>query len=142
MSDAQGNFFPTIGPEGGFESRQLGYAAFAYSSDECWIDTLKAIIAEDIPVIVLMKYHPTGGGGHYRVVVGYDDYQQRVYFSDPWGRDLNHLTNWSGILSWSYTDFQMGWNYSEYGVEVGKSYFGAVLMPWSIDVRVKGRATA
>ena len=73
-------------------------------------------------------------------MIGYDDDQQLIYFSDPWGRDLNHLTDWTGILSWSYSDFQMGWDYSEYGVP--EPYFGVVTMPWSIDVSVKGEATA
>jgi len=110
MSDAQGSFFPSIGPQGGFEERQFGYATFSYSSDEFWLDDLKTLISNDIPVIVLMNYYPSGGGGHYRVVIGYDDNQQLIYFSDPWGRDLNHLTDWSGMISWSYSDFQMGWN--------------------------------
>ena len=66
--------------------------------------------------------------------------QQLIYFSDPWGRDLNHLNEWSGVISWSYADFQMGWNYSEYGVT--HPYFGAVIMPWSIDVSVKGKVTS
>ncbi len=140
LSDAQGSFFPVVGPWGGYEERHLGYAAFSYTSSDFWLDELKALVASDIPVIVLMKYYPWGGGGHYRVVIGYDDDQQLIYFSDPWGRDLNHLTDWTGIISWSYSDFQMGWNYSEYGVV--EPYFGAVAMPWSIDVSVKGEATA
>lgn len=140
LSDAQGSFFPALGPWGGYEERHLGYAAFSHTSTEFWIDKLKALVANDIPVIVLMKYTPLGGGGHYRVVIGYDDDQQLIYFSDPWGRDLNHLTDWTGIISWSYSDFQMGWDYSEYGVV--EPYFGVVIMPWSIDVSLKGEATA
>jgi hypothetical protein len=140
LSDAQGSFFPAVGPWGGYEERHLGYAAFSHTSSKFWINELKALVANDIPVIVLMKYTPLGGGGHYRVVIGYDDDQQLIYFSDPLGRDLNHLTGWTGVLSWSYSDFQMGWNYSEYGVI--EPYFGAVAMPWSVGVSVKGDATA
>jgi hypothetical protein len=140
LSDAQGSFFPAVGPWGGYEERHLGYAAFSHTSSEFWLDELKTLVANDIPVIVLMKYYPWGGGGHYRVVIGYDDDQQLIYFSDPWGRDLNHLTDWTGIISWSYSDFQMGWDYAEYGVP--EPYFGAVAMPWSIGVSVKGEATA
>ena len=140
LSDAQGNFFPAVGPWGGYEERHLGYSAFSHTSSEFWIDELKALVANDIPVIVLMKYYPWGGGGHYRVIIGYDDDQQLVYFSDPWGRDLNHLTGWTGVISWSYSDFQMGWDYSEYGVE--EPYFGAVSMPWSIEIRVRGASAA
>jgi hypothetical protein len=140
LSDAQGSYFPAVGPWGGYEERPLGYAAFSHTSTEFWIDELKALVAKDIPVIVLMNYYPTGGGGHYRVVIGYDDDEQLVYFSDPWGRDTNHFTDWTGVISWSYSDFQMGWNYSEYGAE--QPYYGAVIMPWSVDVSVKGEATA
>jgi len=140
LSDAQGSFFPTIGPYGGFEERTLGYATFSHTSSGFWLNELKALIANDIPIIVLMKYYPWGGGGHYRVVIGYDDDQQLVYFSDPWGRDLNHLTDWTGVISWSYSDFQIGWNYSEYGVT--NPYFGAAIMPWSVDASVKGEARA
>lgn len=140
LSNAAGNFFPSIGPYGGFEERQLGYAAFSHRSSDFWLDQLKALIADNIPVIVLMKYDPWGGGGHYRVVIGYDDNEQLIYFSDPWGRDLNHLTDWTGVISWSYADFQMGWNYAEYGA--ANPYFGAAIMPWVVDVNVKGSATA
>jgi hypothetical protein len=140
LSDAQGSFFPSVGPWNGYEERPLGYAAFSHTSSRFWLDELKTLVAEDVPVIVLMKYYPWGGGGHYRVVIGYDDDLQLVYFSDPWGRDLNHLTDWTGVISWSYSDFQMGWDYSEYGVP--EPYFGAVAMPWSVDVSVNGEATA
>jgi len=137
LSAAQGYFFPNEVPLAGFAERPLGYAAFGYSSDSFWLEELKALIAADIPVIVLMNYYPTGGGGHYRVVIGYDDAKGLIYFSDPWGRDTNHLTDWTGIISWTYEDFQSGWNYAEYGLE--HPYFGAAIMPWTIKIDVKGR---
>ncbi|MEM2839448.1 MAG: C39 family peptidase [Thermoplasmata archaeon] len=137
LSAAQGYFFPNEVPLAGFAERPLGYAAFGYSSDSFWLEDLKALIAADIPVIVLMNYYPTGGGGHYRVVIGYDDAQGLIYFSDPWGRDTNHLTDWTGIIAWTYEDFQSGWNYAEYGL--AHPYFGAAIMPWKIDVNVKGQ---
>jgi len=58
LSDAQGNYFPHAGPYGGFEERSLGYAAFSYVSHEFWIDKLKRLIADDIPVIVLIELLP------------------------------------------------------------------------------------
>lgn len=137
LSAAQGYFFPNEAPLAGFAERSLGYAAFGYSSDNFWLEDLKALIAADIPVIVLMNYYPTGGGGHYRVVIGYDDTKGLIYFSDPWGRDTNHLTDWTGIIAWTYGDFQSGWNYAEYGLE--HPYFGAAIIPWAVDINVKGR---
>lgn len=140
MSSAMGNFFPNVGPNAGFVERGLGYAAFSFSSDRFWLPELKTLIAHDIPVIVLMNYAPTGGGGHYRVVMGYDDARGLIYFIDTWGRDTLHLNNWTGILPWTYADFQSGWNYTEYGT--AHPYFGVVVMPWSVNIAVKGKTTA
>lgn len=139
LSDAEGSYFPSVGPDGGFKERKLGYASFSHTSVEPWIDKLKALIANDMPVLVLMKYYPWGGGGHYRVVIGYDDTKQIVYFMDPWGRDLNHLTDWTGMTSWSYSYFLSGWNYSEDAA--ANPYFGAVVTPWRISLNIKGKAT-
>ena len=140
MSSAMGSFFPNVGPSAGFPEREMGYAAFGFSSDTFWLPELKALIAHDIPVIVLMMYAPTGGGGHYRVVMGYDDAQGLIYFIDTWGRDTLHLNDWTGILSWTYADFQSGWNYNEYGTE--HPYFGAIVLPWTVDTVIKGKQTA
>lgn len=139
LSDAQGTFFLNVGPSGGFEERALGFSSFSHVSREPWLEELKTLVDNDIPVIVLMKYTPLGGGGHYRVVIGYNDAEQLIYFSDPWGRDTNHLTDWTGIISWSYSDFEMAWNYSE--SESIAPYFGAATMPWSIDLNIKGAPT-
>jgi len=136
LSNAQGRLFPNIGPYGGYQERHLGYAAFSHTSTEPWFSDLKALIANDIPVIVLMSYSPSGGEGHYRVVIGYDDSTGLIYFSDPWGRDLNHLTDWTGVISWSYSDFLMGWDYT--GTYTEQPYFGAVIIPWAIDVTPSG----
>ncbi len=140
LSSAMGNYFPNVGPYAGFPERSVGYAAFGYSSDTFWLPELKALIANDIPVIVLMNYAPTGGGGHYRVVMGYDDSQSLIYFIDTWGRDTLHLNDWTGILSWTYADFQSGWNYAEYGT--AHPYFGAVVMPWTVNLAVRGHVHA
>jgi hypothetical protein len=138
LSDAQGRFFPHEAPMGGFIERSLGYASFSYSGT-FWLDDLKNLIDMNIPVTVLMSYTPSGGGGHYRVVIGYDDSQQLVYFSDPWGRDTNHLTGWTGVISWSYSDFETGWSYIESGST--NPYFGVAIMPWSVGIDVEGTAT-
>jgi len=87
-----------------------------------------------------MTYTPTGGGGHYRVVMGYDDARGLVYFIDTWGRDTLHLNNWTGILPWTYADFQSGWNYTEYGT--AHPYFGVVVLPWTVSIGVKGKPMA
>lgn len=138
LSSAMGYYYPHDVPEAGFTERALGYASFGYSSDDFWLDELKMLIANDFPVIVLMNYYPDGGGGHYRVVIGYDDIEEKVWFIDTWGRDIMRPSGFTGIISWSYDDFQMGWNYTEYGTE--HPYFGAIIMPWTVEVSILGNA--
>jgi hypothetical protein len=136
LSSAQGRFFPNDVPTAGYPERSLGYASFPHSSDSFWLDDLKGLIAADIPVILLMTYEPDGGGGHYRTAIGYDDSKGIVYFSDPWGRDQNHQTNWTGITAWTYDELQSGWNYTAEGED--HPYWGMVMMPWQIDVKTSG----
>jgi hypothetical protein len=136
MSSAQGSFFPHDIPIAGYPERALGYASFSYSADEFWLDDLKSLIAADNPVILLMTYEPDGGGGHYRAAIGYDDSRRIVYFMDPWGRDLNHQTNWTGIAAWTYDELQSGWKYTAEGED--HPYWGMVMMPWQIDIKTSG----
>jgi hypothetical protein len=135
-SSAQGRFFPNDAPTAGYPERALGYASFPYSSDEFWLMNLKGLIAADTPVILLMTFQPNGGGGHYRTAIGYDDSQGIIYFSDPWGRDQKHQTNKTGITAWTYEELQSGWNYTAEGEN--HPYWGMVMMPWDINVRIKG----
>lgn len=137
MSSAQGRFFPNDVPTEGYPERPLGYASFPYSSSNFWLNDLKGLIAADIPVILLMTFEPDGGGGHYRTAIGYDDSKGIVYFSDPWGRDQNHQTNWTGITAWTYDELQSGWNYTAAGE--GHPYWGMVMMPWKINIKTSGQ---
>jgi hypothetical protein len=136
MSSAQGRFFPNAVPTAGYPERALGYASFPYSSDKFWLDSLKGLIAADIPVILLMTFEPDGGGGHYRAAIGYNDTIGKVYFSDPWGRDQNHQTNWTGITAWTYDELQSGWNYTAEGE--AHPYWAMVIMPWHINIKTSG----
>ena len=134
LSSAMGFFYPAVVPEAGFEERPIGYAAFSHASKTHWLDKLKRLIANDYPVIVLMGYEPDSDSvGHYRVVIGYDDNQELIYFSDPWGRDIMQPSNFTGVISWSYADFIAGWNYTDYS---DLPFFGAVIIPWEIDLSV------
>ncbi len=138
LSAAQGSFFPNEVPTAGFPERPLGYASFSYAAPTFWLAELKALIAADIPVIMLMHYAPDGtGGGHYRVAIGYDDAQGVLYFSDPWGRDLKYLPGLPGVIAWTYAEVATGWNYVAYGTP--QPFFGVALMPWKVDVQTKGQ---
>lgn len=136
MSSAQGRFFPHDVPTAGYPERSIGYASFPYSSDKFWLTDLKGLIAANTPVILLMTFEPNGGGGHYRTAIGYDDSQGLIYFSDPWGRDQKHQTNKTGITAWTYDELQSGWNYTAEGENY--PYWGMVMMPWNVDVKITG----
>jgi hypothetical protein len=116
LSEAKGNFFPYDAPTAGFPERPLGYASFSYSSDTFWLSGLEALVAADIPVVLLMKYGPNDDSGHYRVIVGYDETKSEVYFIDPWVRDQNRVTNPDGTVTWTIADLKNAWNYSETGL--------------------------
>ena len=140
MSSAQGRFFPHSVPEAGYSQRSLGYASFAYCSEEFWLDDLKRLISADIPVILLMTFEPDGGGGHYRTAIGFNDSEGRIYFSDPWGRDQNHQTNWTGITAWSYGELESGWNYIAEGE--AHPHWGMIMVPWQISIKTRGLLTS
>ena len=119
----------------------MGYAAFSHHAEQPWLAELKALLAADIPVTLLMTYAADGtGGGHYRVAVGYDDGAGVMYFIDPWGRDMRYLPDQPGLIAWTYADVARGWNYAAYGSEL--PYFGVAILPWNVDVRVTGNPQA
>jgi len=140
LSTAKGSYFSHDIPAEGFPQRQIGYATFNYSSDNFWWEDLKALIASNIPVVLLMKYAPFDDTGHYRVIVGYDEPEGVVYFMDPWDRDLKRVTNPDGTVTWTMDDFKKAWNYSKYGTTY--PHWGAIIMPWSIDLHTEGEMTA
>ncbi len=141
LSAAQGRYFPNEAPTAGFPERPLGYASFGHAAPTIWLDELKALIAADIPVIMLMHYDADStSGGHYRVAIGYDDAQGVIYFSDPWGRDLKYLPGLTGVIAWSYADVAIGWNYVAYGTP--QPFWGAAILPWNVGVEAKGKLKA
>jgi hypothetical protein len=140
LSAANGSYFPHDAPTAGFPERPMGYASFSYSNDTFWLSGLEALVAADIPVVLLMKYAPTDDAGHYRVIVGYNNTKGEIYFIDPWGRDQKRVTNPDGTVTWTIADFQNAWNYSEYGTP--HPFWGAVMMPWSVKLTTSGEPTA
>lgn len=126
-------------PTNGFSERKLGYASFNYSSDTFWWEDLKALIASDIPVILLMKWAPDDDTGHYRLIVGYDETKKVVYFMDSWGRNFKRKSNPDGTITWNMADFKSAWNYSEYGTP--HPHWGAIMMPWPVDLEITGKTS-
>ncbi|EGG24505.1 hypothetical protein DFA_02748 [Cavenderia fasciculata] len=112
----------------GFTGYPLGMNAAAYSSDTEWSEQLKACIANDIPVIVLQHYLPNDLGGHFRVVVGYNDNNETFTTLDPWGRD-----NQPHVFVMSYSNFTFLWNYTENDSPRGTPFYGAIYWPIYLD---------
>ncbi len=138
-SGAQGRFFPAAVSAHGYTGRGLGYASFGHAQASPWLDGLKSLVAQDIPPVLLMLFTPEpGSGGHYRILVGYDDLVQTAYFIDPWGRSNDRIANADGTVSWSYADLLAAWNYADYGSAF--PYFAMISLPWDIVLETRGQA--
>ncbi len=144
----------------GFTGRGLGYAAFAYSSSEFWLDGLKALIDQGYPVIVsgYWGYETSGNSGtvpasspigHFRVIVGYDDSTREVIVNDPWGRDMKNQGDAQGSMKdnpgynsefagirFGYDYFQQLWSYN-----FQKTYSAVFIAPWHVDISQSGTGT-
>jgi tetratricopeptide (TPR) repeat protein len=70
------------------------------------LDTLRAFVSKNIPVVVQTLMTLNDDIGHFRIVTGYSDAQQRIIQTDPY-RGAN--------LGTSYADFQAMWQ--PYGYE-------------------------
>ena len=104
----------------GYTLRALGYAAFEKGG--MTLDELMALIDQDFPIILLMRWIPGESYGHYRVAIGYN--QTHVFLHDPW----NNVT-WGGDyggpnLVMNYSFFNEMWDYS--------GHWGLFVSPWEM----------
>jgi hypothetical protein len=139
LSAAQGAFYPNSIPAAGYTGRPLGYATFSHSAATSWMEEAKALVAQNIPVIMLMHFSPgvtENTDGHYRVLVGYNDVSGIAIFQDPWQRDNNHRENPDGTISFPYADVIQMWSITE-GL-TNQSYFGSIAIPLRVTVTSKG----
>lgn len=142
--------FPEVAPQNGWnKDRKLGMASFGYRNDsECYINDVVRVISNDIPVIVLMKLN-LQGGGHYRVVIGYewDGKGYTMTLLDPWDRKNNTRT-----VKYDQDLFCNMWNHREpikfpsnvnfekpavpmpNNVDYYPAHFAAVMYPWKVTV--------
>eukprot|EP01132_Coremiostelium_polycephalum_P005886 gene5886-7328_t len=128
MSVAQGNVKPNHIDNKGYKGQRLGLNAVGYSTDYIWTDDLKVYLSLDIPVITLMHYSLQDPGGHFRVVIGFNETGEYFTTLDPWDRDSQPR-----VFNISYTDFATLWNYIEKDSPRGTPYFGALIYPMGID---------
>ena len=134
---AVGDLYPKQSPQHGWKSPgrpRLGYAAFGYREEACWIDELKELIANNIPVLMLMHfaYPIVAHDGHFRVAVGFDD--DNVYLHDPWDRPADKDQPDSPRLAvYNNTVLCAMWNYREKNINVTYDpYFAAAFLPWQV----------
>jgi hypothetical protein len=106
----------------GYDERKLGYGSmenrwsYPNTSDPDYADRyndLREIISQDFPLIPLTWYDSSHGGGHYRVIKGYNDSTNVFIVHDPWytgtyqGPDVNFNQNffvdnlWTNWYRWA-----------------------------------------
>lgn len=112
----------------GYDERGLGYASFRYSSETPWLDRLKALIAQDYPVMVNQWMEIGEEWPHWRLVIGYDDVSNEMIVHDPWDRGNTGLTENMKI---SYEDFCELWTYD---LDFGLPYTATLVVPWSVSI--------
>jgi tetratricopeptide (TPR) repeat protein len=61
--------------------RTKGFESYSFQGS---LRTLKELVEQDIPVIVLTKAVKQLAKGHYRVVIGFDDDKGQIIFHDPY----------------------------------------------------------
>ena len=114
----------------GYEERGMGYAAFRYSSETPWLDQLKAIVAQDYPVMVNQFMELGDEWPHWRLVIGYDDDSGEIIVNDPWDRGDTELTENMRI---DYDDFVELWKYD---ADFGLPNTGTIVLPWAVSIEV------
>jgi len=134
LSSSIGTAFPNVTVTNGFPGRPRGLAAFWYDSTTPWADQAFAIVAQDIPLVLLLHLDPHGSkDGHFRVLIGYDYTKKTVTFLDPWDKDGH-----SRVLTWSFDDFLSAWNYTEQPPTPRTNpFFGAALYPWKLSYSIR-----
>lgn len=108
----------------GYTSRKLGYGAFEKGGMS--IEDLKTVIAQGLPVILLMRWELGQEYGHYRVAIGYN--QTHIFLHDPWNK-----SEWGGEyggpnLTMSYSFVDTMWDYS--------GHWGLTVSPWKLDIGI------
>ena len=131
LSAAQGKT-GAIPPLTGYPDRPMGLAALAHAQATSWLPEVKALIRQNIPVLMLMQFSAISAGGHYRIAMGYDDAAKIMWFADPWGRELKGERDAQGFQPFSYSDIEICWTYTGYGTAI--PHWGAIYVPWNVAI--------
>lgn len=120
LSTSVGNEMP--GSVTGYSARKLGYASFTKSP--MTIEDLKNLVDLGYPIIVLTRYNLTSPYGHYRVVVGYDNYNDELVIHDPWNKPVWGYNYGGANVTMSYSLFLDLWE--------DRDCWGLFVSPWEI----------
>ena len=108
-------------PEGqlrGYNQRRLGYPAYSHHWTGTYTEictSLKSLIADGTPLLILTWYDENHVTGHYRLLVGYNDTSSTFLLHDPWYSGQYHGPNqpidqqllitdlWSRYNRWAMT---------------------------------------
>lgn len=71
-----------------YYARSKGYAAYSWNSS---LEDAKRKISAGAPILVLQRNSDTDASGHYRILTGYDDAQQKFYVMDPYYDEITEL---------------------------------------------------
>ena len=77
--------------------RGLGFMSHSFQGD---LPALKAVVGQDIPVVVLTKPIRQLEKGHYRVVIGFDEAKRRVIFHDPYFGERQAMSDADFLKLW------------------------------------------
>lgn len=110
---------------GGYPGQDIGLSVETYDSIIPWMYDLHLTVARGVPVIVLQQYWFDDPGGHYRVVVGFNN--THVFLKDPYDR-----FGMARDLVLENVQFVQLWRYAE-TPSSGPRYWGAAAAPWTID---------
>jgi hypothetical protein len=129
LSPSSSFLFPDDSLPGGYTGRSYGFPAFLHGSATPWLDALRQLIAEDIPVIVLQKWALNDTEGHWRVVVGYDVEGGKMVMLDPWDRDAAPR-----VLTVSTDHFISLWNKTDDAIaDSTDAFIGMAIVPFHVQ---------
>jgi hypothetical protein len=130
LSSSMGRLYPDFKLRNGYPNQPIGLAAF-WKDNYNWLNEVKDLIAQNVPVMVLVDFAVNGThDGHFRVVVGYDDQAGTITTNDPWDRDGTPR-----YYTFSEADFLSTWKYRENDSPRPNPYFGVAIYPWQVNAK-------
>ncbi|MFX1562438.1 MAG: C39 family peptidase [Promethearchaeota archaeon] len=112
----------------GYRQRQLGYATLTHHWSGTYsaiITSLKTLLHNNVPILILTYYDTSHNSGHFRVLTGYDDNAGTFLLHDPWYSGQYHGPNIEIGQSLLINDLWASYN-----------RWGMVIQPWQIEISI------